>query len=166
MLRSAIAILLGLAAFTAATAPLAADDATAIVGVWVTEPSEPGEPYSHMEIYETDGKFAGRIAWLSDPVYRADDPEAGAIVHDRENPDEAKRTRPLLGLEIMHGFRFDAKDGKWVDGRIYDPESGKEYRCKMTMKDTETLEVFGYVKVGFVKLGRDTIWKRAAVAGD
>jgi len=139
---------------------LAADDPDAILGIWVTEQKEPGDSYSHIEVELRDGKYAGKIVWLSDPVYKEDDPEAGVTLHDRENPDESLRDRPLLGMDLMHGFRFNEKDGKWVDGKIYDPEAGKEYKCKVTMKDPDTLEVFGYIKVGFVKMGRDTIWKR------
>lgn len=30
------------------------------------------------------------------------------------------------------------------------------------MKDPDTLEVFGYVKVAFAKLGRDAIWEKVA----
>ena len=140
-----------------AHADIAPDDVT---GTWVTEQKEPGDPFSHVEIFEKNGRYAGRIVWLSQPLYRDDEDESGRPRRDRENPDEALRDRPILGLEIMHSFRFDDGDGKWVDGRIYDPENGKEYRCKVTMKDPDTLEIFGYVKVGFVKLGRNTRWVR------
>jgi hypothetical protein len=34
------------------------------------------------------------------------------------------------------------------------------------MKDDDTLEVYGYVKVGFVKMGRNTTWTRVASAED
>lgn len=138
------------------------DDPNAIVGLWVTSQDEPGDPYSHVEISEADGKYGGRIAWLSHPLYDEDGPEAGQPKHDRNNPDEDLRDRPLVGLEMMHSFRFDEGDGKWVDGRIYDPKKGKEYRCKLTMKDIDTLEIYGYIKAGFVKLGRNTTWKRLA----
>jgi uncharacterized protein (DUF2147 family) len=144
-----------------ATASFAAEDPDAIIGIWVTEQKEPGDPYSHIEVELRDGKYAGKIVWLNEPVYEEGDPEAGKTLHDRENPDESLRDRPLLGMDLMHSFRFDKKDGKWVDGKIYDPEAGKEYNCKVTMKDPDTLEVFGYIKIGFVKMGRDTIWKRA-----
>jgi uncharacterized protein (DUF2147 family) len=149
----------------AAGAALAGDDPSAIVGVWETEPSEPGEPYSHVEVVEMDGRFFGSIVWLSEPLYADDDPEAGKPLRDRENPDTGLQDRPILGLPLMRDFKFHKKDGKWVDGRIYDPESGKEYDCKLTLKDSDTLEVFGYVKVGFVKLGRDSVWKRVPAAG-
>ena len=66
-----------------------------------------------------------------------------------------------MGLVLASGFEFNGKN-KWEDGSIYDPESGKTYRAKITMKDQDTLELFGYIKVGFAKLGRDTTWKRLA----
>jgi len=142
------------------SASLAAENPDAILGVWETEQKEPGDPYSRIEVVEKDGKFSGTIVWLSDPVYEEGDPEAGKLIRDRDNPDAKLQGRPLIGLSMMHGFEFHQRDGKWVDGRIYDPEAGKEYNCKLTLKDPDTLEVFGYMKVGFVKLGRDTIWKR------
>ena len=149
-----------------ATAALGNEDPSVILGLWETEQKEPGDPYSRVEVVEKDGRYFGTITWLSEPVYEEGDPEAGRPVRDRENPDPELQDRPVIGLPLMRDFEFDPKDGKWVDGKIYDPESGKEYDCKVTMKDVDTLEVFGYVKVGFVKLGRDTIWKRVGPASD
>jgi uncharacterized protein (DUF2147 family) len=164
---SPIKVLVGLllAVSFLAMPSLAADDPLAIVGLWETEQDEPGDTFVHVEIRETDGVFDGRIVWMNETVYDDDDPEAGQPQHDRENPDESLRDRPILGLELMYGFRFDEDDGKWVDGRIYDAKGGKEYRCKITMKDIDTLEIFGYIKVGFIKLGRNTTWKRLHVEG-
>jgi len=152
--------ILFLALSLTACAASGADGPLAIVGVWETEQKEPGDPYSRIEVVEEGGKFSGTIVWLSDPVYEEGDPEAGKPIRDRDNPDAKLQDRPLIGLSLMHGFKFHQKDGKWVDGKIYDPEAGKEYNCKLTLKDLDTLEVFGYVKVGFVKLGRDSVWKR------
>lgn len=132
----------------------------AVLGVWETAHTENG--YSHVEIYETDGEFKGHIIWLSNPLYPEDDEEGmgGQPRVDRNNPDDSRRNDPIIGLELMHSFEFDPDDGKWVDGRIYDPENGKTYRCKMTLKDAETLEIFGYIKVVFAKIGRNTTWIR------
>jgi uncharacterized protein (DUF2147 family) len=152
--------LLSILLIIVATRPAAADPvypADAVIGIWETEHTENG--WSHVEIFAREGKYHGRIVWLSEPVYKPDDTMAGQPVVDRENPDASLRGRSLVGLEIMRGFLHDGEH-KWTDGRIYDPESGKEYRCKITMKDPDTLEIFGYVKVGFVKLGRNTTWTR------
>ena len=137
-------------------------DPDAVLGLWETDHEPDG--YSRVEIVRDGDEFQGNIVWLSIPVYGEGDPdgEAGTPILDTKNPDESLRGRPLLGLPLLHSFRFETNDGKWVDGRIYDPVAGKEYRCKLTLKDTDTLEVYGYIKVGFVKMGRDTAWKRVA----
>lgn len=132
----------------------------AVLGIWKTEPNDNGD-YSHVEIYLADGKYSGRIVFLNSPVFLEGDEggEPGQPRSDFKNPDEALQERPLLGMDLMYGFKHNGKN-KWEDGRVYDPESGKEYNCKVTMKDTDTLEIFGYIKVAFAKLGRDTAWVR------
>lgn len=134
-----------------------ADD---LLGVWVTAINDDGAN-SRVEIFARDGSFGCRIVWLSKPLYGDDETggEPGTPRLDHRNTDPALRDRPLLGLELASGFEFNGKN-KWEDGRIYDPESGKTYRAKITMKDHDTLELFGYIKVGFAKLGRDTTWRR------
>ena len=131
-----------------------------LLGVWQTETTEEG--HAHVEIIRVDRRYEGRIVWLSETHYDSDDSGGmgGREKIDRENPDPALRDRPIVGLRLLHSFRFDGKS-KWTDGRIYDPENGKEYRCKLTMKDHDSLEIFGYVKVALIKLGRNTTWTRA-----
>jgi len=135
-------------------------DPDVLLGIWETEHEEKG--YSRIEITREGDRYQGKIVWLSNPTYLEGDPdgEVGTPILDIHNPDESRRTQTLDGLQLLHSFRFNKGDGKWVDGRIYDPTEGKEYRCKITLKDADTLEVYGYVKVGFVKLGRDTAWIR------
>lgn len=87
------------------------------------------------------------------------DESAGRKPSDKDvlNPDPALQDRLLLGLTIMGGFT-GAGDGKWKNGRIYDPNSGKTYRCKLTVIDEDTLELRGYI--GFSLLGRTETWTR------
>ncbi len=73
------------------------------------------------------------------------------------NPDPALRNRLLLGLTIMDGFTY-AGGGKWKSGRIYDPNNGKTYKCKLTLVDENTLELRGYI--GISLLGRTETWTR------
>lgn len=132
-------------------------DPDAVLGTWETPHEEDG--WSRIEIYRCKDKYCGRIVWLNEPLYAADDPGgmAGQPKVDRKNPDESLRDRPIQGLELMHSFEFDGKH-TWKNGRIYDPKSGKTYRCKMEVSEEGTLKVRGYVKVGFVKLGRTSEW--------
>ena len=74
------------------------------------------------------------------------------------NPDEALRTRPVDGMEIVWGFDWDARDERWESGRIYDPKNGKTYRCYIELREDGTLKVRGYI--GFALIGRTEIWTR------
>lgn len=82
---------------------------------------------------------------------------AGKPKNDRGNPDPNLRDRPIVGLQFMRDFVY-AGDKTWVDGKIYDPESGKTYKCKMTLVDDKHLEVRGFV--GISLLGRTVVWTR------
>ena len=123
-----------------------ADDVT---GVWLTHGDKPAK----IQISRSGDRFEGKIVWLQTPT------ENGKPKVDKNNPDESKRARPVLGLELLRGFRFD-KD-EWNDGQIYDPESGKTYSCTMTLKDSNTLKVRGYI--GISLLGRTEVWTRSSL---
>jgi len=86
-------------------------------------------------------------------------PNAGDDRPDRDvkNPDPALRDRLLTGLELFRGFSYDG-DGRWTGGTIYDPNSGKTYRCIITWVDKDTLKVRGYI--GAPMLGRTETWRR------
>ena len=76
---------------------------------------------------------------------------------DEKNPDPALRSRPLTGLQLFAGFTWDG-ERRWTGGTIYDPNSGRTYRCIITWVDHDTLQVRGYVGVPI--LGRTESWKR------
>ena len=152
MTRTALLI----AAVALVAAPLVAGDGDAIVGVWATAPdTEDGQ--AHVKITEKDGRFFGEIIWLEIPIYPEDDEQgmAGQAKVDRENPDAGMRTRPIIGLEIMHDFEY-AGGGKWKGGTIYAPDDGKTYKCKLSLEDDGTLKVRGYIGVSL--LGRTEVW--------
>jgi uncharacterized protein (DUF2147 family) len=126
----------------------------AIVGVWSTEENE-----SKIEIFKRGERYYGKIVALTEPVYPEDDKGgmAGKPKVDRKNPNPAFRNNPIIGLELMSGFKF-AGGTLWEDGMIYDPESGKTYRCKVTLESPNTLKVRGFI--GISLLGRTTVWTR------
>ena len=65
--------------------------------------------------------LCARIIDLAEPISKID----GKPKIDRENPDPAKRKRPLIGLSILIGMK-PAGQGKW-QGAIYNPDDGKVY---------------------------------------
>lgn len=141
-----------------AVAPLLAGDGDAILGVWATDP-DGGGGQAHIEIYAVGDRYSGRIIWLEEPLYTAEDEgdEEGEPKIDKNNPDPALQSRPIMGLELMEGFKFDGK-GTWKKGSIYDPDNGKTYKCKVRIGDDGELNVRGYIGVSM--LGRTSIWTR------
>ncbi len=159
--RSALALVFSMivvGALTPAAVAVADDhgDADAVCGLWLTENGK-----AHVEVFSRGDRYYGKIVWLKELEYPADDPDgmAGQIKVDRKNPAEGLRARPLLGLEIVRFFKYDG-EGKYKDGAIYDPENGKTYKCKMELKDAGTLDVRGFIGVSL--LGRTTTWTRIA----
>jgi uncharacterized protein (DUF2147 family) len=121
-------------------------EARDILGIWLTTDGK-----AHIEIYQCGDLYCGKIVWLSEPL------ENGQPKRDKENPDEALRDRPIIGLILVRDFSYDG-DGAWSGGKVYDPESGDEYQGKMSLKDAKTLDLRGYVLLPL--FGRTETWTR------
>lgn len=119
----------------------------AIIGTWLTA----GDDNAKIEIFKSNGKYYGKIVWLKNPI------RDGGIALDVNNPDKSKHKNPIIGLQIISGFEFDADENIWDNGKIYDPESGKTYSCNIK-KEGNKLKVRGYI--GFSLLGRTEIWTK------
>jgi uncharacterized protein (DUF2147 family) len=120
-----------------------------LLGVWLNQ-----EGTSHIEITkDASGQFIGKIVWLKDPL-----DDSGRPKLDVENPDKNLKSRPLLNLEILKGFKFNEKKKEWTGGTIYDPKNGKTYKAYMKLDDDNTLSLRGYV--GIRALGRTSKWTR------
>ncbi|HUR34173.1 MAG TPA: DUF2147 domain-containing protein [Vicinamibacterales bacterium] len=71
--------------------------------------------------------------------------------------------KPVIGMRILWGLRRDGSAQEYVDGRVFDPDAGKIYRCKVRVVDGgRKLEVRGFVGVSL--LGRTQTWVREAGA--
>ena len=136
----------------------AGGDGDAILGVWATDPEGDGGQ-AHIEIYKEGDRYHGKIIWLSEPVYLQGDPhgQAGEAKVDTENPDEALRSQPIIGLLLMSDFTYDGK-GLWRKGKIYDPDNGKTYKAKLRLEGDDVLKVRGFI--GFSLIGRTSEWTR------
>jgi uncharacterized protein (DUF2147 family) len=132
----------------AQTAEVAESDK--IVGVW-----EVGSGKARVKITKYGDKFGGKIVWLKEPTY----PDGTKKV-DKNNPDETKRTTPLLGYNNLLGFSYKGKS-EYDGGTIYDPENGSVYNCNISLQDNNTIEVRGYIGVSL--FGRTDTWKRVTL---
>ncbi len=125
---------------------LAQNNADKILGIWYTDKKK-----AKVEVYKQDNKYFGKIISLKDPL----DPDTKKPKTDKHNADVKKRNNSLVGLILVRDFVYD--DGEWTDGKIYDPENGKEYSCYMVFEG-DKLKVRGYI--GFSLIGRTTYWTR------
>ena len=124
-------------------------DADLIIGTWQT-----GSGNARVEIYKNANVFQGKIIWLSEPT----DPITNKPKTDSKHPNSKLHSRPLIGLVNLWGFSFDEKQGNWDNGHVYDPKNGKEYKCTITSKDKNTLDVRGYIGISLI--GRTDTWTR------
>lgn len=126
-----------------------AQESNKIVGIWWNQ-----EKTSKIEVEKKDGKYIGTIVYMIPEKL-----ENGKSPKDKENPDEALKDRPLVGLQILDGFTFDADDKEWVDGTIYDPKSGKTYDCYAWLENDDLLNLKGFV-AGIRWMGKSSEWYR------
>ncbi len=110
-----------------------------VLGDWLTEGG--GAKVRIAACPDQAQRLCGTLVWLKQPN-GAD----GAPIRDGANPDAALRARPLLGIAMVRDFRADGS-GRWADGRIYDPKSGRTYRSKMQLEADGSLKVDGCVLV-------------------
>lgn len=143
MSKKSVLIILFLAAFSLNALAQKAD---AILGTWVNPNGQ-----DHILIYKKGNKYFGKLDWIKFP-----NDEQGKPKTDKNNPDDALKSRPELGLELLKDFTFDGED-VYEDGTIYDPKNGKTYSCKMTIEGN-SLKIRGYI--GISLFGRSETWTR------
>jgi uncharacterized protein (DUF2147 family) len=119
------------------------------VGTWNSVDDKTKELKSEIVITETAGMVSGKVTKL----LRKDADQKGIC---KECTDDRK-DKPLVGLEIIRGAKkADGKD-VWEDGKILDPENGKNYTLRLTpIEGGKKLEVRGSV----MGIGRTQTWVR------
>lgn len=120
---------------------------SAMMGDWKTVDDKTGEKRSVVTLYKgSDGLYYGKIAQL--------------LVGDRtakcEACEGAEHNQPVEGMVIIRGMK--AEDGQLVGGKVLDPESGKFYYGKISLKEGKLVMRGSLDKRGF--LGRSQTWVR------
>ncbi len=125
-------------------------DTASAVGKWQTRDDKTGEPNSVIQIWEDHGRYFGKIAKIYNMKSRKPLERCVKCKGELYN-------QPILGLTIISDMRFE--DGKYVDGTILDPRSGKTYHCILeTINGGQQLKVRGYM--GVPLFGQTKIWYR------
>jgi uncharacterized protein (DUF2147 family) len=134
---------LALATVLALTAAPALADPTH--GEWLTQSGS-----ARVKIGPCPGsaeRLCGNVSWVRNP--------AEAKATDANNPDPKLKTRPIMGLPMLWGFKA-AGPGRWTGGKIYDPQSGKTYDSKLSLNPNGTLKVEGCIAI----VCQGQTWKR------
>ena len=108
-------------------------------GVWLTQPGT-----SRIRVADCGGALCGTIVWLKEP----NDDETKKPKTDKNNSDAAKRSRPLLGVQIVLGMKAAGAD-KW-NGQVYNAEDGKTYSGNLTYSGGNSLQLQGCALGGLV----------------
>ena len=119
------------------------------VGSWHTLDEKTNEVKSQIVITESGGVLTGKIEKLLRKDAKQD------AVCDECSDD--RKGKPLLGLEIIRGAKKAADKNVWEDGKILDPENGKNYTLRLTpIEGGKKLEVRGSIG----PFGRTQTWVR------
>lgn len=138
MLKSPLTAMLLSAGILAGTSALALGaDAK---GVW-----ERPDGASKIRISACGAALCGDLVWLREP--RKDD----------RNPDASKKSRPLLGIQIVQSMKATGKDNQWK-GKVYNAEDGKTYTGFIELTSPDRLKLEGCVMGGLICKGET--WHR------
>jgi uncharacterized protein (DUF2147 family) len=81
-------------------------------------------------------RICGYIVWMKEAV-----DARGQPLPDKLNPDPARRSRPLLGHQLILGLK-PSPEGRFA-GEIYNAEDGRTYGITIWRETTERLKVKG-----------------------
>ncbi len=109
-----------------------------ILGQWKTVDDETGMTKSIVELYNDNGKIYGKIVKLLLP----EDQDKLCVKCKGKDYNQ-----PIEGLVIAKGLNKEKDDDAYQGGTIFDPEKGKEYKCKMWIDKNapNILNVRGYI---------------------
>ena len=125
---------ISMAAFAiAATAAMGSEAYADPRGTWLTADGD-----AHVRIANCGADaFCGTVVWLKQPL----DTETGRPLTDKQNPNASRRSRPVVGIQILLGMRPNGGN-RW-SGQIYNSDDGNTYEGNIAVANANTLRVEG-----------------------
>ncbi|HSR01753.1 MAG TPA: DUF2147 domain-containing protein, partial [Methylophilaceae bacterium] len=111
------------------------------VGLWQSIDDKTNQPRSLIRISEHNGEYSAVV-------------EKGLLATDTgdaicDKCKDERKNQPIIGMTIVKGMKQNGD--KYDEGNILDPEEGKVYKCKMTLKEGGgELEVRGYIGISLI----------------
>ena len=106
-------------------------------GLWKTIDDETKTEKSFVRISDTGGVLSGKVERVLDPASQ----QAKC-----DKCTDARKDQLVVGMTIIEGVKKNADEVFWDGGNILDPNNGKLYKVRLTLKDAgKQLEVRGFV---------------------
>lgn len=104
------------------------------------------------------GPLCGFIVGLINPKGPDGQVVAPDVATDYRNENPSLRSRKVIGMPLIWGFKKTADPNTFEDGKIYNGENGKTYNANISLQPDGKLRLRGYV--GTPMFGETQLWTR------
>ena len=104
------------------------------------------------------GALCGFVANLINPKGPDGAAVAPEAATDYRNENPSLRSRKVIGMPLIWGFKKSAEPNTFEDGKIYNGEDGKTYSANISLQADGKLRLRGYV--GTPMFGKTQFWTR------
>lgn len=116
-------------------------------GLWRSIDDKTGQPKAEIRITAVNGVLSGVV---EKALTTSGEPNCTECTDDRKD-------KPKLGMEIIRGAKKTEGKDLWEDGKILDPDNGKNYTLRLQpLEDGKKLQVRGYIGPFY----RTQVWQR------
>ena len=104
------------------------------------------------------GALCGFIVGLINPKGPDGQVVAPEVATDYRNADPSLRSRKVIGMPLIWGFKATSDPNVFEGGQIYNGENGKIYNANISLQPDGKLRLRGYV--GSPIFGETQVWTR------
>ena len=104
------------------------------------------------------GALCGYVVGLVNPKGPEGKGVAPEAATDYRNENPALRSRKVIGMPLIWGFKKGSDANSFEDGKIYNGENGKTYSANISLQPDGKLRLRGFV--GSPMFGETQLWTR------
>jgi uncharacterized protein (DUF2147 family) len=146
------------AVLTMLAAPASAQTAS-VMGTWLT-----ASGVAQVRIAPCDSPANGPVCGIIVGLINPKGPNGQVVAPDQatdyRNTDPNLRSRKVIGMPLIWGFKKTTDPNVFEEGHIYNGENGKVYTANISLQSDGTLRLRGYV--GSPMFGETQIWTRVS----
>lgn len=131
---------------------------SSVMGTWLTAPGKAQVRIAPCPDPKS-GPICGVVAGLIEPKGPDGTVVTPDVATDWRNNDPALRSRKVMGLPLIWGFKKTSDPNTFEEGQIYNGENGKIYNANVSLQPDGKLRLRGYV--GAPMFGETQLWTRA-----